>query len=135
MTQKKFCKSPTCHFFPVISNFQNFFIKIKWSTTLLLSFNSQNRKLKSVKQLVSGSWLMRYNWYFTDCFLDFTVKMYIFQAPINDDKASTLMIGMTPSTTKAHMTRAILESIAFRFKLLYETVLDETKIPLSYIRY
>ncbi|XP_060600237.1 putative glycerol kinase 5 isoform X2 [Ruditapes philippinarum] len=56
------------------------------------------------------------------------------QAPINDDKATTLMIGMTPSTTKAHLTRAILESIAFRFKLLYETVLSETKIPLSYIR-
>jgi len=56
------------------------------------------------------------------------------QAPINDDKAGTLMIGMQPSTTKAHIVRALLESIAFRFKLLYETVLTETKIPLSHIR-
>ncbi|KAL4219808.1 putative glycerol kinase 5 [Mactra antiquata] len=56
------------------------------------------------------------------------------QAPINDDKAVTLMLGMQPSTTKAHMVRAILESIAFRFKLLYETVLNETRIPLSFVR-
>lgn len=56
------------------------------------------------------------------------------QAPINDDKATTLMLGMQPSTTKAHVIRAILESIAFRFKLLYETVLHETKIPLSHVR-
>lgn len=55
------------------------------------------------------------------------------QAPINDDKATSLMIGMQPSTTKAHIVRAILESIAFRFKLLYETVLHETKIPLSHV--
>lgn len=56
------------------------------------------------------------------------------QAPINDDKATTLFLGMQPSTTKAHIVRAILESIGFRFKLLYETVLNETKMPLSYVR-
>lgn len=56
------------------------------------------------------------------------------QAPINDDKACTSLIGLTPKTTKAHIVRAVLESIGFRFKLLYETVLEETKIPLSHIR-
>jgi len=44
------------------------------------------------------------------------------------------MIGMTPSTTKAHIVRAVLESISFRFKLLYETVLEETQIPLAHVR-
>ncbi|KAL3848154.1 hypothetical protein ACJMK2_019031, partial [Sinanodonta woodiana] len=55
------------------------------------------------------------------------------QAPINDDKATSLIIGMQPTTTKAHIVRAMMESIAFRFKLLYETVLLETKLPLSHI--
>ncbi|KAK3584659.1 hypothetical protein CHS0354_001238 [Potamilus streckersoni] len=56
------------------------------------------------------------------------------QAPINDDRATSLIIGMQPTTTKAHIVRALMESIAFRFKLLYETVLMETKLPLSHIR-
>lgn len=56
------------------------------------------------------------------------------QAPINDDKACSLMLGMQPTTTRAHLVRATLESIAFRFKLLYETVLHETKVPLSHVR-
>ncbi|XP_013411055.1 putative glycerol kinase 5 isoform X2 [Lingula anatina] len=56
------------------------------------------------------------------------------QAPINDDYACTLMLGMTRKTTKAHMIRAILESLAFRFKLLYETALTETKLPFNLIR-
>ncbi|KAJ8310480.1 hypothetical protein KUTeg_012345, partial [Tegillarca granosa] len=56
------------------------------------------------------------------------------QAPINDDKAVTLMLGMKPTTTKAHMIRAVLESLAFRFKILYEAILTETKLQLSYIR-
>ncbi|KAL5005350.1 hypothetical protein ScPMuIL_018806 [Solemya velum] len=55
------------------------------------------------------------------------------QAPINDERAVTTMIGMTPATTKSHIVRALLESFAFRFKLLYETLLTETKIPLSHI--
>ncbi|CAI9722036.1 putative glycerol kinase 5 [Octopus vulgaris] len=56
------------------------------------------------------------------------------QAPINDDTAVTTMIGMTPNTAKAHVVRAILESLAFRFKLLYETMLTETKLPISSVR-
>lgn len=56
------------------------------------------------------------------------------QAPVNDDSAATSIIGVTLSTTKAHMVRAILEALAFRFKILYETIIKETKIPLSQIR-
>jgi putative glycerol kinase 5 len=57
----------------------------------------------------------------------------MFKAPINDDKACTSLMGITPDTTKDHIIRAVLESLAFRFKLLYETVLNETKTPLSKI--
>uniref|UniRef100_A0A8W8II65 Carbohydrate kinase FGGY C-terminal domain-containing protein n=1 Tax=Magallana gigas TaxID=29159 RepID=A0A8W8II65_MAGGI len=56
------------------------------------------------------------------------------QAPINDDKAATMLIGLKPTTTKAHVVRAILENLAFRVKVLYETILSETRIPLSHIR-
>lgn len=56
------------------------------------------------------------------------------QAPINDDKAATTLIGLKPTTTKAHVVRAILENLAFRVKVLYETILSETRIPLSHIR-
>jgi len=51
--------------------------------------------------------------------------------PVNDDKASTLMIGLTLETTREYMIRAILESLCYRFELLYETVLKETDTPLS----
>ncbi|KAK3095083.1 hypothetical protein FSP39_010078 [Pinctada imbricata] len=56
------------------------------------------------------------------------------QAPINDDKAATMLIGLKPGISKAHIVRAILESIAYRFKILYETLLTESKIPLNNIR-
>lgn len=39
-------------------------------------------------------------------------------------------MGIKSTTNKAHITRAILESIAFRFTQLYETVVGETHIPL-----
>ena len=40
-------------------------------------------------------------------------------------------MGIKPSTTKAHIVRAVLESLAFRTKLLYDTVLNETKTKLQ----
>lgn len=40
------------------------------------------------------------------------------------------MMGIKSTTSKAHVMRAILESIAFRFTQLYETVTEETHIPL-----
>ncbi|KAH9487675.1 putative glycerol kinase 5 [Bulinus truncatus] len=56
------------------------------------------------------------------------------QTPFNDDKAVTTLFGLNPTTTRAHIVRAVLESLAFRFKALYETVLTETKIPFSCVR-
>ncbi|KAH9487676.1 putative glycerol kinase 5 [Bulinus truncatus] len=56
------------------------------------------------------------------------------QTPFNDDKAVTTLFGLNPTTTRAHIVRAVLESLAFRFKALYETVFTETKIPFSCVR-
>jgi len=50
--------------------------------------------------------------------------------PINDDKASSLLIGLSLESDRNHIVRAVLESLAFRFVLLYETMLRETKIRL-----
>lgn len=52
------------------------------------------------------------------------------QAPINDNKACVSLMGIKSTTKKAHIVRAILESIAYRFTQLYETVVEETHIPL-----
>ncbi|KAM3604496.1 uncharacterized protein V6R79_011840 [Siganus canaliculatus] len=56
------------------------------------------------------------------------------QAPLNDPKACASLMGLKPSTTKCHLVRAILESIAFRNKQLYETMQRETRIPITKIR-
>lgn len=51
------------------------------------------------------------------------------KAPLNDPKACASLMGLKPSTTKSHLVRAILESVAFRwailktFKLLHHSFL------------
>ena len=75
--------------------------------------------------------------FFTDCLdvlpsiLSQHVLRYNLQAPINDDKACCGLIGLSRATSKAHIMRAVLESFAFRFRLLYRTILRETKTPLT----
>lgn len=56
------------------------------------------------------------------------------QAPLNDPKACAAFMGLKPSTTKSHLVRAILESIAFRNKQLFDVMLRETRIPITKIR-
>ncbi|XP_053565792.1 putative glycerol kinase 5 isoform X2 [Bombina bombina] len=56
------------------------------------------------------------------------------QAPVNDPFACASFMGLKPSTSKSHLVRAILESVAFRNKQLYDTVLRETCIPITQIR-
>ncbi|XP_038050070.1 putative glycerol kinase 5 [Patiria miniata] len=51
----------------------------------------------------------------------FVPAFYGLQAPINDYHACCSLIGLRPSTTPAHITRASLESIAFRLVQLYNT--------------
>ncbi|CAJ0610275.1 unnamed protein product [Cylicocyclus nassatus] len=50
------------------------------------------------------------------------------QTPINDDTACCGFLGFRPDTTKAHMVRAILESIAFRVFQIFETMRHEVRI-------
>lgn len=57
-----------------------------------------------------------------------------FKAPINDHKAGSGFIGVTPSTRKAHLIRALLESIVFRLVQLSETAEEETGQKLKILR-
>lgn len=43
-------------------------------------------------------------------------------------------MGLKPSTTKCHLVRAILESVAFRNRQLYDTMQRETFIKMTKIR-
>ncbi|XP_012502865.1 PREDICTED: putative glycerol kinase 5 [Propithecus coquereli] len=56
------------------------------------------------------------------------------QAPLNDPWACASFMGLKPSTSKYHLVRAILESIAFRNKQLYEIMQKEIRIPVTKIR-
>ncbi|XP_013015482.1 putative glycerol kinase 5 isoform X1 [Cavia porcellus] len=56
------------------------------------------------------------------------------QAPLNDPCTCASFMGLKPSTSKAHLVRAILESIAFRNKQLYETMQKEIHIPVTKVR-
>ncbi|KAK3513582.1 hypothetical protein QTP70_025360 [Hemibagrus guttatus] len=56
------------------------------------------------------------------------------QAPLNDPRACAAFMGLKPSTTKCHLVRAILESIAFRNKQLFDVMRRETRIPITKIR-
>lgn len=53
---------------------------------------------------------------------------------MNDYRSATGFIGLTPSTTKAHMVRALLESIVFRLVQLIEAAEQETSQKLEIIR-
>ncbi|KAH8234785.1 hypothetical protein KR032_003158 [Drosophila birchii] len=54
--------------------------------------------------------------------------------PVNDYRSASGFIGLTPSTTKAHMVRALLESIVFRLVQLIEAAEQETSQKLEMIR-
>ncbi|XP_060762539.1 putative glycerol kinase 5 isoform X2 [Neoarius graeffei] len=56
------------------------------------------------------------------------------QAPLNDPKACAAFMGLKRSTTKSHLVRAILESVAFRNKQLFDVMSRETRIPITKIR-
>ncbi|XP_026494171.2 putative glycerol kinase 5 [Vanessa tameamea] len=54
--------------------------------------------------------------------------------PYNDCTAASGFVGMKPSTTKAHLVRAVLESLAFRTAQLYSCVRTETSYTFNSIR-
>lgn len=55
-------------------------------------------------------------------------------APFNDGRAACGFIGLKPSTTKAQMVRAMLESIAYRAALLYYCCVEETPMRFTALR-
>ncbi|XP_017058066.1 putative glycerol kinase 5 [Drosophila ficusphila] len=54
--------------------------------------------------------------------------------PVNDYRSASGFIGLSPSTSKAHMVRALLESIVFRLVQLIEAAEKETSQKLQMIR-
>ncbi|XP_042314579.1 putative glycerol kinase 5 isoform X2 [Sceloporus undulatus] len=56
------------------------------------------------------------------------------QIPVNDPYACTSFMGITASTTRKHLVRAMLESIAFRNKQLYDTITRDVSILPTSIR-
>ncbi|RVE52718.1 hypothetical protein evm_002591 [Chilo suppressalis] len=54
--------------------------------------------------------------------------------PFNDGTAAAGFVGMKPSTTRAHLVRAVLESLAFRTAQLYACVRAETNFDFHSIR-
>ncbi|NXU56221.1 GLPK kinase, partial [Turnix velox] len=57
-----------------------------------------------------------------------------FQISGNDTYLCASFMGLKPSTTRNHLVRAILESIAFRNKQLYDIIVKKVHIPLQTIR-
>ncbi|KAL0278744.1 UNVERIFIED_CONTAM: hypothetical protein PYX00_000474 [Menopon gallinae] len=56
------------------------------------------------------------------------------QAPVNDGLAAAGLIGIKPTTSKAHMIRAILESIVFRIEQLFQVMKSELDADFKVIR-
>ena len=53
------------------------------------------------------------------------------QAPFIDPHASAGIIGMTHNTEKKHIVRALLESLAYAIKMLYDTTCSEVNFPVK----
>lgn len=56
------------------------------------------------------------------------------QVPHNDPTAAAGMIGLTHNTRKEHMVRALLESIAYNFKQVFEAGKSELNLEVNRIR-
>lgn len=54
-----------------------------------------------------------------------------FQAPFTDPHASAGILGMTHSTERRHVVRAMLESLAYAFKMLYDTACSEVDYKIK----
>ncbi len=54
-------------------------------------------------------------------------------APYWQPNARAAIVGMTPSTTRSHVVRAALESIAYQVKDVLELMVSEAGLPLQYI--
>ncbi|XP_035190911.1 putative glycerol kinase 5 isoform X1 [Oxyura jamaicensis] len=57
-----------------------------------------------------------------------------FQVSVNDPYLCASFMGLKPTTSRNHLVRAILESIAFRNKQLYDIIVKKVHIPLQTVR-
>lgn len=57
------------------------------------------------------------------------------QAPYNDASAASGFLGVTEMTKKAHLVRALLESLAFRVQQLLNVLQSETDFEFDHIKY
>ncbi|POI30528.1 hypothetical protein CIB84_005722 [Bambusicola thoracicus] len=57
-----------------------------------------------------------------------------FQVSANDPYLSASFMGLKPTTTRNHLVRAILESVAFRNKQLFDIIVKKVRIPLQAVR-
>ena len=55
-------------------------------------------------------------------------------APIWDPNARGTIVGMTTNTTRAHVVRAALESVAYQVKQLLDCFQSDTRLPLQLLR-
>uniref|UniRef100_A0A8C8VEF6 Glycerol kinase 5 n=1 Tax=Pelusios castaneus TaxID=367368 RepID=A0A8C8VEF6_9SAUR len=94
---------------------------IKWAQELDL-FTNVDETSKMAKSVVDSEGV---------CFVPSFSGL---QVPVNDSCACASFMGLKPSTTRNHLVRAILESIVFRNKQLYDTIVEEMRIPLTNIR-
>ncbi|XP_043854883.1 putative glycerol kinase 5 [Dromiciops gliroides] len=94
---------------------------IKWAQTLNL-FTDADETEKMAKSLPDSEGV---------CFVPSFSGL---QAPLNDPCACASFMGLKSSTNKYHLVRAILESIAFRNKQLYEMMQKEIGIPITRVR-
>ena len=62
---------------------------------------------------------------------DFYQKFFLTQAPINDDDACTGILGITATTSKAQIVRAILEALAFRMFHIYNLAISDPAVDIS----
>ncbi|ODN03587.1 putative glycerol kinase 5 [Orchesella cincta] len=56
------------------------------------------------------------------------------QAPYNDNSAASGFLGLTQTTKKAHLVRALLESLAFRVQQLLNVLQSETDFEFDHIK-
>lgn len=56
-------------------------------------------------------------------------------APYWDSEARGMLVGITRGTNQHHITRAVLESIAFSVKDIYDLMIKETGMPSCHIRF
>lgn len=57
------------------------------------------------------------------------------QAPLNDARATGGFLGLSADTGRAHMVRAMLESLGFRVYQMYSAMLKEADYELLSLRY